>query len=64
MLWVHSHWKYFYSYSVGIGRQILMTKVDPRAVRVKAGIANTISSFPQKKKKILTTQKFPVKFFF
>ena len=44
MLWVYDHFKYFYSYSAGIDfspsesdvyrRQILTTKVDPRAVRV------------------------------
>ena len=36
MLWVYDQYKYFYSYSAGIyRRQILMTKVDPRTVRVK-----------------------------
>ena len=37
MLWVYDHYKYFYSYSAGIVfiRQILTTKVDPRAERVK-----------------------------
>ena len=46
MLWVYDHWKYFYAYSVEIDfsrdvyrRQILTTKVDPRAVRVKSYIA-------------------------
>ena len=40
MLWVYGHYKQFYSYSAGIDfsrqnrRQILTTKVDPRAVRV------------------------------
>ena len=34
MLWVYSHYKYFYSYSAVIEfrRQILTSKVDPRAV--------------------------------
>ena len=39
MLWVYGHKKYVYSYSAWIvrifSRQILTTKVDPRAVRVK-----------------------------
>ena len=37
MLWVYEHLKYVYSYSAGIdfSRQILTTKVDPRAVRAK-----------------------------
>ena len=37
MVWVYGHYKYFYSYSAGIDfrRQILSTKLDPRAVRVK-----------------------------
>ena len=37
MLWVYDSYNYFFSYSAGIdfGRQILMTKVDPRTVRVK-----------------------------
>ena len=35
MLWVHGHYKYYYSYSAGIDfrREILTTKVDPRTVR-------------------------------
>ena len=40
MLWVYGHYKYFYSYSVGIyfsrRRQILTTKVYPRTVRVNS----------------------------
>ena len=44
MLWVHDHYKYFYSYSTGIDfkrpnltsrRQILTPNVNPRTVRVK-----------------------------
>ena len=37
MLWVYSHYKYVYFYSAEIDfrRQNLMSKVDPRAVRVK-----------------------------
>ena len=41
MLCVYGHYEYFYSYSVGIDsesdvyrRQILTSKIDPRAVRV------------------------------
>ena len=36
--WVYGHYKYFHSSSAGIdfSRQILTTKVDPCAVRVKA----------------------------
>ena len=38
MLWVYDYYKYFYSYSAGIdfSRQILTTKVDPCAVRLKS----------------------------
>ena len=38
MLWVYGHYTYFYPYSVVIDcrRQILTSKVDPRAVRVKS----------------------------
>ena len=32
MLWVYEH--YFYSAGIDFSRQILTTKVDPRAVRV------------------------------
>ena len=37
MLWVYGQYKCCYSYSAGIDfeRQILTTKVDPRAIRVK-----------------------------
>ena len=37
MLWVCGHYESFHSYSAGIDfrRQILTSKVDPRAVRVK-----------------------------
>ena len=35
MLCVYDHYKYFYSFSVGFRRQILTSKGDPRAVRVK-----------------------------
>ena len=36
MLWVYNHYKYFYFYSAGIDFSRHKTKVDPRAVRVKA----------------------------
>ena len=37
VLWVYNQYKYIYSYSAGINfrRQILTSKIDPRAVRVK-----------------------------
>ena len=50
MLWVYGHYKYFYSYSARIDfsrqnlmyrRQILTTKVDPRAVRVNYKVGDT-----------------------
>ena len=59
MLWVNDHYKYLSSYSAGINfrrqnlsdsdvyrRQILTTKVDPRAVRVKV-LSTTICFFNQ-----------------
>ena len=46
MLWVYDHYKYVHSYSAGIDlvyrRQILTTKVFPRAVRVKRGRISSI----------------------
>ena len=52
MLWVYDHYKYVYSYSARIvvsefSGQILTTKVDPRAVRVKiecSGLYTIITS--------------------
>ena len=36
MLWVYGHHKYFYTYTAGIDftRQILMSNINPRAVKV------------------------------
>ena len=44
MLSAYGHYKYFNSYSaldvrIVCSRQILMSKVDPRAVRVKPGLS-------------------------
>ena len=41
MLWVYGHYEYFNSYSAGIDfrRQILTSKIDPRAVRVKVSLS-------------------------
>ena len=44
MSWVYDSYKYFCSYSAGIEfrRQILSTKVDPRAVRVRYHLLNML----------------------
>ena len=43
MLWVYDHYKYLFSYTcysaeIDFRRQILTSKVDPRAVRVNTGL--------------------------